>query len=654
MALTLEERNQFYYGNPPAQSSLTDYIPSMSSISKYIPTSMPNILGQNNPIYEGLLGKEQSQILSRQSNVAGLLGVAAALAQGMGSQGPRRSATQNILSALGAGYGASGQAYNQGLQNFSAAQQLQANKDKQKAFADMAIRYPDLAPLARIDPAKFVEMVSQLEQQRPIAEAYKQAFDKQPAQPVAAPVRTQADIDYQNQLASVEQETNLIRQQNAVREQEYLKSLGVSDVANKDIYGQSVNVAASVIPREGGDQQAGTTQPSGAELYPVPVQGVQADIAKLEQAPLPAIPTRPVPVDQPAPQVNSQRKMLIDNRDALFKVNSILSRFGTEASNKEIKNNLEQIKSLNTQIQELAVSEIDLSEFKNSLPENFRGQVDNLDKLIKKGIVSGNDVRVGMQQIADKATEYQQKLDDRTNEVRRTAAEIYPQTPLHKLDAKQMKQLNAVLLQRDKEARRSGAAQINVGDKVLAGERAKSQSKAEDNAINALNAASDVRAIVDVLKPYRGGALQDLAGSVGAYLPGTKLEQLATAKQVAEAIRAKLAPTLRVEGSGATSDKDLSIFMSAIPSLFNTAEGRELIAVYADKLAARSAAAADIRAQLIENGTYSVKRFQQELQSSGLITVFTPEDLQRLQPNRPPVGGLTPDGQRAFDKYKPR
>jgi hypothetical protein len=646
------------------------------AISDYI----PNILGQNNPSYENLLGIPQAQALSRQSNVAGLLGVAAALAQGMSSQGPRRSATQNILSALGAGYGASGQAYNQGLQNFSTAQQLQANADKQKAFADMAIKYPDLAPLARIDPAKFVEMVSQLEQQRPIAEAYRQAVGQQPVKQVAPPVKTQADIAYENQLAEVEQNRNLIQQQNVAREQEYLKTLGVSDVANKDIYGQPVNVAASAVPRAAGGAPAGevnqldeffanlynqqnkpvaqdqTIQPTatGAELYPVPFEGRQADIAKLEQAPLPATPERPVPVVQAAPQVNPQEQALRDQKDILFNVNSILSRYGTEAANKEIKNNLEQIKSLDTQIQQVAVSNIDLTEFKNSLPENFRGQVDNLNTLIKKGIVSGNDVRIGMQQIADKAADYQQKLDDRTNEVRRTAAELYPQTPLHKLDQKQMKQLNAVLLQRDKEARRSGAAQINVGDKVLAGERAKSQSKAEDNAINALNAASDVRAIVDVLKPYRGGALQDLAGSVGAYLPGTKLEQLATAKQVAEAIRAKLAPSLRVEGSGATSDRDMNIFMSAIPSLFNTAEGRELIATYADKLAARSAAAADIRSQLIENGTYGVKRFQQELERAGLITVFTPEDLQRLQPNKPAVGGLTPDGQRAFDKYKPR
>lgn len=658
MALTPEENAAFYYGNPPAK---TDYL-------SYLNPANYNIFATRNPAYEGLLGADQAQALSRQSNVAGLLGAAAALAQGMGRSGPKRSAIQNIIGALGAGYGASGQQYQQGLQNFSTIQQLKANEDKQKAFADAAAKYPELAPLARIDPAKFVEMVSQLEQQRPIADAYKQAYGQRPAQPVSAPVRTQADIDYQNQLASVEQETNLIRQQNAAREQEYLKSLGVSGVVNKDIYGQPVNVAASAVPRAAGGAPAvevnqldeffanlynqqnkpvaqnQTIQPTaaGAELYPVPFEGRQADIAKLEQAPLPAIPARPALAAQPTPQVNTQEQELRDQRDTLLKVNSILSSKGTKVANDEIRNNLEQIKSLNTQIEQVAVTGIDLSEFKNSLPENFRGQVDNLDKLAKKGIISGNDVRLGMQDISNKAAEYQQKLDDRTNEVRRTSAELYPQTPLHKLDQKQMARLNAVLLQRDKEARRSGAAQINVGDKVLAGERAKAQSKAEENAINAQNAASDIRAIVDVLKPYRGGALQDLAGSVGAYLPGTQLEKLATSKQVAEAIRSKLAPTFRVEGSGATSDKDIQIFLSAIPSLFNTAQGRELIATYADKLATRSAAAADIRAQLIENGTWSVKRFQQELERAGLNKVFTAEDLQNLNAaQQSPAAGST-------------
>lgn len=629
MALTPEERNQFYYGNPPPvdKSSWTDYIN---------PANL-NIFGQQNPVYTGLLGADQAQALSRQSNIAGLLGAAAALAQGMGRQGPKRSAVQNILGALGAGYGASGQQYQQGLQNFSAAQQLQANKDKQKAFEDMATRYPELAPLARIDPAKFVEMVSQLEQQRPISEAYKQAYVQQPVQQVV-PLISQDQIKYKQDVAKYGQDVAKYKDQ-------LNQMLGVAGPADGGVAG----VSPSVIPGTAPVREPTAPMAGAVEMYPV-------DLGQGYNAGVPAAPVAPVaptaPVVQPTPQVNTQEKALRDQRDTLLKVNSILSSKGTKAANEEIKNNLEQIKSLNTQIEQVAVSGIDLSEFKNSLPENFRGQVDNLEKLAKKGIISGNDVRLGMQDISNKAAEYQQKLDDRTNEVRRVAAEIYPQTPLHKLDQKQMARLNAVLLQREKELRKSGATTLSVyGDKVLAGERAKAQSKAEENAINAQTAASDIRAIVDVLQPYRGGALQDLAGSVGAYLPGTQLEKLATSKQVAEAIRAKLAPTLRVEGSGATSDFEMKAFMAAIPSLFNTAEGRELMAVYADKLANRAAAAADIRAQLVENGTWGIKKFQQELAKAGLTTVFTPEDLQRLnaaKPSQAPGSSLPSDVKRRY------
>lgn len=112
--------------------SLTDYIPSASSIGKYIPSEMPNIFGQQNPMYESLLGAPQSQALSKQSNVAGLLGAAAALAQGMGRQGGRRSAAQNILGALGAGYGAAGQQYQQGLQNYVTQQDIMQKQLAQK------------------------------------------------------------------------------------------------------------------------------------------------------------------------------------------------------------------------------------------------------------------------------------------------------------------------------------------------------------------------------------------------------------------------------------------------------------------------------------------------------------------------------------------
>ena len=113
--LTAAEENQFYQGNVPNRS-LMDYV--------------PNVFGGVPAGFEGLLGPEQTQQISQRSNLAGLLGAAAALAQGMGSQGPRRSAVQNIIGALGAGYGTAGQVAQQGLQNIGLQYEI-----AQKQFA---------------------------------------------------------------------------------------------------------------------------------------------------------------------------------------------------------------------------------------------------------------------------------------------------------------------------------------------------------------------------------------------------------------------------------------------------------------------------------------------------------------------------------------
>lgn len=90
------------------------------AISDYI----PNVFGQQGNMYEGLLSPQESAGLSQRSNIAGLLGTAAALAAGTSRQGPRRSALQNIIGALGAGYGASGQAYQGGIEQMANAQKL--------------------------------------------------------------------------------------------------------------------------------------------------------------------------------------------------------------------------------------------------------------------------------------------------------------------------------------------------------------------------------------------------------------------------------------------------------------------------------------------------------------------------------------------------
>jgi len=160
------------------------------AISDYI----PNVFGASNPMYEGLLGAEDATALSQRSNVAGLLGAAAALATGMGSQGPRRSGLQNVLGALAAGYGTSGQAYQAGIEQMANAQKLAQAKlqMQQNAMAQQAVNQLLQDPAIANDPAAVAYIRSNP------TDAIKQyaemrAFQRQresfmaPAAPTAAP-----------------------------------------------------------------------------------------------------------------------------------------------------------------------------------------------------------------------------------------------------------------------------------------------------------------------------------------------------------------------------------------------------------------------------------------------------------------------------------
>jgi hypothetical protein len=89
------------------------------SLSDYI----PNIISAPEG-YVGLLGADPTKKLEKQANLQGLLGAVASLSQGMSSQGPRRSALQNILGSLSSGYGATQQAYQGGLQQYGQQQQI--------------------------------------------------------------------------------------------------------------------------------------------------------------------------------------------------------------------------------------------------------------------------------------------------------------------------------------------------------------------------------------------------------------------------------------------------------------------------------------------------------------------------------------------------
>jgi hypothetical protein len=59
---------------------------------------VPNIFGGTPTVYQGLLSPQEQASLEKRSNLAGLLGFGAALAQGMGGGGYPRSALQALVS----------------------------------------------------------------------------------------------------------------------------------------------------------------------------------------------------------------------------------------------------------------------------------------------------------------------------------------------------------------------------------------------------------------------------------------------------------------------------------------------------------------------------------------------------------------------------
>lgn len=492
---------------------------------------IPNVFGSVPPVYQGLLGAEETAALQKRSNIQGLLGAAATLAQGMSPQGYRRSALQNILSAAAGGFGAAGQAMSGGLQDFATRQQILGQQlQAQKGLIDLQRQAQTMQAVEQVIQSPEVS-------NNPALVAYFRA----------------------NPEKALERQVNL------------------------------------QMAREARGRTQQQPQQPVAEAFPVPAQGE------------PSMPAVEVTARQ-----SPYQKNITEAENAANFYAGMGTKEGADLSAK-LREEANYYRGLQRQEELTGGITAALANVDPTLRRRADAIIANAASLTQEQLQSRMD-----SVLSDDAN-LKQSLDPRIIEARRKVA---PQT------------------------------NINIGDKVLAGERAKAQSRAEEGAINAQNAASDVMAIVEILKPYRGGAWQDFAGQIGAYLPGTKAEQLATARQTAEAIRSKLAPTLRVEGSGATSDFEIKSFLSAIPSLFNTTEGRTLMATYAQRLADRSIAAADIRAKLTEEGRYSIKNFQEELRKQGLDRVFTPEDLQKLRGTTPVTGGLTPKGQQIYEQYK--
>lgn len=616
------------------------------AITDYI----PNIFGQAPGTYQGLLGAglitpEQLQQTQSRANIQGLLGAGLALAQGMSRIGPRRSAAENILAALSGGMAAGGGAFDQSLKNIALQQQLQSAAltqkqalDRQTAIAAAGREDPALAQLLLIDPA---EGAKQLALKRQLGTLGGQAGAKTPAS-----LRAQAQQVYGSGNAALKplgdslmEEANRLELMPSQVSQPQDQQVQPTQVVPEVEQTQAVP-SYQAVPGFGVQPfMTGAVEPQEAQ---VPVQ-VNSQTGEQILPVVSAVDKRP---KSKLPALNAKAESIIAEMDRLSDPRLVNNPLVAKAFETQEKR-LEQIRK---QMAEVAVSEVDLESFRKTAPPMFQGAIDNLMQLQINGKITPDKLVTEMREInkqitdfTQKELEFKRKQADFSVEARRIAKNKFKKN-LEDLTDEETGQLDRIMFGKEGELRKLGrtiVTQSVIAEKELTKGRAGAVVKAEESAFNAMNTASDVRAIVDILKPYQGGKLDEFKASIGSYLPNTSLAQIATASDLSTAIRNRLAPTLRVEGSGATSDFEAKSYLNAIPSLIQYPEGRELMAVYAERLAERAARAADLRAQMVQTGDFSIENFRREMKNQGLDRVFTNDEIAQLTKSKTAPGGST-------------
>lgn len=103
----------------------------------------------------------------------------------------------------------------------------------------------------------------------------------------------------------------------------------------------------------------------------------------------------------------------------------------------------------------------------------------------------------------------------------------------------------------------------------------------------------------------------ELAGAIGI-----KSDQIA-AQDLANSLVVQLAPRMRAPGSGSTSDIEFKSYISAVPSLSNSEDGREIMTKYAEAFATRSGKLADHAEKLAKEGRLSFAAMEEYDRSLG-------------------------------------
>ncbi len=167
------------------------------------------------------------------------------------------------------------------------------------------------------------------------------------------------------------------------------------------------------------------------ETFPIPMEGVEPQEVQ-ETNVLPE-----VVVQAQAPKVDP----LVARRDALIAENERLSRIPTKLAQDRIEGNIKQIDTLDKQLSRRAVQDFDFSVIKDTIPPQFKGEVDKLEQLAVTGAITGNELRQGLQHLNKRAMEFVTKKTDYTNQDRRVAAAMFAGRDIAELNPAELMQL---------------------------------------------------------------------------------------------------------------------------------------------------------------------------------------------------------------------
>ncbi len=147
--------------------------------------------------------------------------------------------------------------------------------------------------------------------------------------------------------------------------------------------------------------------------------------------------------------------------------------------------------------------------------------------------------------------------------------------------------------------KKAGATQVNVdtkGENAFATKAGQLQATRYDelasDAQSSKQMLSDVATLNELGKNIQTGKLAEAKAAIGPYAQALGIDVKGLSEiQAFEAIVNRVAPSLRVKGSGAQSDYELKNFLKSLPSLGNTPEGNEIATktmegLYQNKLAA--------------------------------------------------------------------